>query len=99
MARWRSVVESRGRTPVELSEWMDASEVDARRPGYPSRLVAKEIEHDKREDLFAATRPLEAKKLLFTLRASTDGMCSDLLDVVRAYLHAKARRKMYVELP
>ena len=40
---------------------------------YRSRLVAKEIKRDKREDLFAATPPLEAKKALFSL-AVTDGV-------------------------
>ncbi len=30
-------------------------------------MVAKEIKRDKREDLFAATLPLEAKKVLFSL--------------------------------
>ena len=58
----------------------------------------KEIKKDKREDLFAATPPLEAKKMLFSLWASVPGMCLDFGDVVRAYLHARARRKVYVEL-
>ena len=30
-------------------------------------MVAKEIKLDKRDDLFAATPPLEAKKILFSL--------------------------------
>ena len=45
------------------------------------------------EDLFAATPPLEAKKFLFSLWASMPGMCLDFIDVVRAYFHAKARRR------
>ena len=62
------------------------------------RLVAKEIKHDKREDLFAATPPLEAKKILFSLWASMENQCLDFIDVVRAYFHAKARREVYVDL-
>jgi hypothetical protein len=55
-------------------------------------------ERDKREDLFAATPPLEAKKTLLSLWASVSGLCFDFGDVVRAYFHARARRKLYVEL-
>ena len=58
-----------------------------------------EIALNKREDLFAATPPLEAKKMLFSLYASKEKMCLDFIDVSRAYFHAKARRKLYVELP
>ncbi len=35
-------------------------------PECRARLVAKEIKRDARDDLFAATPPLEAKKLLFS---------------------------------
>ncbi len=61
-------------------------------------MVAKEIKKDKRGNLFAATPPLEAKKMLFSLWASTPGTCLDFSDVVRAHSHAKARRRVYVEL-
>ena len=61
--------------------------------------MAKEIKKDRREDLFAATPPLEAKKILFSLWASIPGMCLDFGDVVRAYFHAKATQRVYVELP
>ncbi len=50
-------------------KWVDANEGDKEKPEYRCRLVAKEIEKDKREDLFAATPPLEAKKVSFSLRA------------------------------
>ena len=46
---------------------------DISNPEYRSRLVAKEIKKDKRQDLFAATPPLECKKLLFSM-AVTKGM-------------------------
>ena len=71
--------------------------------------LEQEINDNKREDLFAATPPLEAKKLLFSL-AMTAGVAYELgnrkrgykldfIDVRRAYFHAKARRLVYVQLP
>ena len=86
-----------GKAPIGV-KWVDTNKGDKERPEYRCRLVAKEIKKDKREDLFAATPPLEAKKMLFSLWASMPGMCLDFGDVVRAYFHAKARRKVYVEL-
>ena len=61
--------------------------------------MAKEIKKDRREDLFAATPPLGAKKILFSLWASILGMFLDFGDVVRAHFHAKAIRRVYVALP
>ena len=61
--------------------------------------MATEIKRDRREDLFAATPPLEANKMLFSLFASMPGMILDFGDVVRAYFHAKARRRVFVDLP
>ncbi len=49
-------------------------EGDKEKPEYHCTLVAKEIESDKREDLFAATPPLEAKNVLFPSWASVPGM-------------------------
>jgi hypothetical protein len=65
-------------------------------------LVAQEIKRDKREDLFAATPPLEAKKLLFSIVASSgssERFKIDFIDVRRAYFHAKSRRPVFVKLP
>ena len=56
-----------GRKPIGV-RWVDINKGDEVKPKYRSRLVAKELKLDKREDLFAATPPVEAKKLLFTLR-------------------------------
>ena len=88
---------------------MDVNKGDETNPEYRSRLVAKEINTSRREDLFAATPPLEAKKILFSM-AVTEGIgyqpgCKnqgyklEFIDVRRAYFHAEARRKVYVELP
>ncbi len=54
-----------GKKPVGV-KWVDVNKGGAKHPEYRSRLVAKESKHGKREDLFAATPPLEAKKLLFS---------------------------------
>ena len=74
-----------------------------------SRLVAQEIKRDKREDLFAATPPLEAKKMLFSMAVTEGygylgedkegGMKIDFIDVRRAFFHAPALRRVYVALP
>ncbi len=63
---------------------MDTNQGDKENPEYRYRLVAKEIKRDKREDLVAATPPLEAKKVLFSLFASIPGLCLDFIDVARA---------------
>ena len=64
---------------------------------------------DKREDLFSATPPLEAKKMLLSWAVTEGigckqgvrehGMNIDFIDVRRAYFHAKARRRVFVKLP
>ena len=72
------------------------------------RFVAKEIRRGTREDLFAATPPLEAKKMLFSFAVTEGigwkgsrhtGMKIDVVDVSCAYLHAKTKRDVYIELP
>ena len=71
--------------------------------------MAKEFNDHKREDLFAATPPLEAIKLLFSMAVTEgigysrgnikNGLKIDFIDVRRAYYHAKSIREIYVELP
>ena len=48
-----------GKAPVKV-RWIDINKGDSENPDYRSRLVAKEIKKDNRDDLFAATPPLEA---------------------------------------
>ena len=55
-----------GTAPAKV-RWIDINKGDAKSPDYRSRLVAKEIKRDNRDDLFAATPPLEALKLLISL--------------------------------
>merc|ERR1711888_573137 len=97
-----------GQPPIG-TRWVDANKGDDQNPDYRSRLVAQEINNHRREDLFAATPPLEAKKILMSLavtegvgyqRGSKDkGQKLDFIDVRRAYFHAPARRLVYVKLP
>ena len=54
-----------GKNPIGV-KWIDINKGDERDPEYRSRLVAKEIAYKKDELMFAATPPLEAKKLLFS---------------------------------
>ena len=78
-------------------------------PDYRSRLVAQEIETDRREDLFAATPPLEAKKILMSMVVTEgigykkgrkrEGMKIDFIDIKRAYFNAPSKRKVFIELP
>ena len=46
-----------GKDPIG-TRWVDVKKGDDVNPEYRSRLVAKEIKRDNREDLFAATPPL-----------------------------------------
>ena len=44
---------------VVTTRWIDVNKGDLRNPNYRARLVGREIQIDKRLDLFAATPPLE----------------------------------------
>ena len=67
---------------------------------YRARLVAKELKIDERLDLFAATPPLEALKVILSMCASNcEGEKITVNDVSRAYFCAPARRQVFVEFP
>ena len=97
-----------GQPPIG-TRWVDVNKGDDQNPEYRSRLVAQELNTHKRQDLFAATPPLEAKKLLLSLAAiegirfkkgcKSSGKNLDFIDVRRAYFHANARRLVFVNLP
>ena len=59
------------RQPIGV-RWVDISKADHENPEYRSRLVAKEIKRDNREDMFEATPSLEAKKALFSLAVTEE---------------------------
>ena len=78
---------------------MDINKGDSENPNYRSRLVAREINTHKREDLFAATPPLEALKVILSMTATSNrGESIMINDVSRALFHAKAKRQVYVQL-
>ena len=93
-----------GKGPIG-TRWVDINKGDDSKLEYRSRLVAQEIKKDKSKDLFAATPPLEAKKVLLSLFASTAvgtsgaPLALDFVDVCRAYFRADAIRAVYVKLP
>ncbi len=76
-----------GKAPVGV-KWIDTNKGDKEKLEYRCRVVTKEIKKDKREDLFAASPPMEAKKVFFSLLASMPETCLAFNDVVRAYFHA-----------
>ena len=97
-----------GKGPIG-TKWIDINKGDVKEPELRSRLVAKEIKRDNRDDMFAATPPLEAKKALFSLAVTSEygkrtarRKCKKKLlciDVRRAYFYAAAKRDVYVVLP
>ncbi len=64
-----------GKAPIGVC-WVDIYKGDHKNPRYRSRWVAKEFKFGSNGELFAATPPLEAKKLLMSL-AATEGVCWD----------------------
>lgn len=96
-----------GRPPISV-RWVDINKGDDANPNYRSRLVARQMEKSgDLVDLFAATPPLEAKKMLFSMAATEhrdrQGRSVPLqlsfVDVVRAYFNADATPNMFVKLP
>ena len=92
--------EKTGKDPVTV-RWVDVQKAD----GVRSRLVARDFKgNDKdRDDLFAATPPLESKRLLLS-RAATrvKGRLKRKLlfiDVKKAHLNPKCEKDVYIELP
>ena len=87
-----------GRAPITV-RWIDINKGDQTNPNYRSRLVAREINTHKRDDLFAGTLPLEALKCILSMATSGNkGEVVMVNDVSRAFFHARARRAVYVQL-
>ena len=96
---WRET----GRRPVDTM-WLDTNKGDQKTPEIRSRWVGKEFNVSARDDVFAATPPLEMLKLLFSLAVS--GVASSgkprklsFIDIKRACFHAPVRQVIYVKLP
>ena len=91
---------------VMTTRWIDQNKGDSETPNYRARLVGREIKRDKREDLFAATPPLESLRIIISICASNqnsnfaeDNFIIMYNDVKRAYFHAPAKRPVYIKIP
>ena len=87
-----------GRKPIGV-RWRDINKGDRYNVNVRSRLVAKEFNNKKCDDLFAGTPPVEAMRAIISMAAS--GATPKTLmtvDVSRAYMYAKCRNEMYVEM-
>ena len=89
-----------GKNPIKTG-WADTNKGTSECPNIRSRWVAKEYNTGPRPDLFSATSPLEGVKLVISEAASSNqkGTVLLVIDVRRAYFYAKARRRVYIELP
>ena len=76
--------------------WADTNKGTSECPNMRSRWVTKEYNTGPRPDLFSAKLPLEGVKLVI-LGGSVKQLL--VIDVRRAYFNAKARRRVYIELP
>ena len=94
-----------GKGPIQTRS-VDLNKGDNKNPVYRSRLVATEVRaNNPNTEMFAGMPPLEAKKALFSMAAtkslSQNGEVMKLgfIDVSKAYLYAKVRRDVYVQIP
>jgi hypothetical protein len=93
-----------GKLPISM-RWVDVNKGGSKRMEVRSRMVVRDFKgSDKgRDDLFAETPPLEAKRMLFS-RAATrckDGSMRKLMfiDVKKAHLNSRCKEEVYVDLP
>ena len=85
------------------TRWIDINKGDDVKPNYRARLVGREIKRDKREDLFAATPPIESLRMIVSVCASNqyDARPEDRFvvmtnDVKRHYFYAPSTRPIYI---
>lgn len=87
------------------TRWVDVNKGSKEAPEVRCRLVAKEYASERREDLFAGTPSMASVKFMLSLLASSEGGMAPtstrmlILDIKRAFLHGRAKRELYVELP
>ncbi len=91
---------------VISTKWLDVNKGDSTNRNYRARLVGREIKRDKREDLFAATPPLESLRMIISIcaghqheRSPSDNNIIMTNDVKRAYFHAPATRPIFIQIP
>ena len=88
------------------TKWLDVNKGDDKNKNYRARLVGREIAFDKRDDLFAATPPLESLRTILSICSSNqnssnakDNFVIMSNDVKRAYFYAPATRPIYIRIP
>ena len=82
-----------GRKPIGV-RWRDINKGDRYNVNIRSRLVAKEFNNRKCDDLFAGTPPVEAMRAIISMAASgTTHKTLMTVDVSRAYMYANAGTK------
>ena len=84
------------------SRWVNCNKNDASDPDVRCRLVAQEVNLHADESFYAATPPLEAKRLLFSEFASQckhEDLQISFVDVRKAYFYGMPERTIYVRLP
>jgi hypothetical protein len=88
---------------VITTKWLDVNKGDEKTPNYRARLVGREVAYEKRDDLYAATPPLESLRALLSLCASQQKGRNPwrimAIDVKRAYFYAPATRPLFVHIP
>ena len=88
-----------GKMPITV-RWIDINKGDQEHPNYRSRIVAREINTCKRDDLFAATPPLEGMNVILYMTATANnGEVVMINDISRAFFRAKVERDVYIQLP
>lgn len=87
------------------TRWIDINKGDKQNPVMRSRLVGKEFNDGADNEMFAATPPLEALRILISEAATVeDGGEGEekammLNDVARAFFEAAVKRDVCIELP
>ena len=88
------------------TKWIDTNKGDEKEPNLRARLVGCEYKKDKRDDLFAATPPLESLRMILSVCASNqyyqDSKEKFIVmsnDVRRAYFYAPSTRVIYIRIP
>ena len=86
--------------------WVNCNKGDLSEPDVRCRLVAQEVNHGDgpTEAFYAATPPLEAKRLLFSQWAKEQKrhgkhLKLSFVDIRKAYFNGKPKRSLYVRLP
>ena len=88
--------------PIRM-RWVVCNKGDLENPDIRARLVACEVNTYNTDEFYAATPPLEAKKMLFSHFASQGRAGSPMqisfVDIKKAYFNGVPRRKLFVKFP